>query len=145
VVARFRNDIIILVMIVGGFLLNVYAPVWLAPPLFQYTIYLYLVLFFAWIPAYLLLMRGKRRGRLMFLFVTVAALFTSCACMVVIPRSSFGIAVLDTLECQPQPADAGRVRYACTRRAFDGPQFDRTLLLEGVDWLPLLWVVGDER
>ena len=144
-VARYRNDIIVLLMIVGGFALNVYAPVWFAPPLFQYTIYLYLVLFFAWIPAYLVLMRGKRRGRLMLLFVIVAALFTTCACVLVIPRSSFGIAVLDTLDCQPQSADAGRVRYACTRHAFDGPQFDHTLFLEGLNGLPLLWVVGNDR
>jgi hypothetical protein len=49
------------------------------------------------------------------------------------------------VDCEQQPTEDGRVRYACTRHAFDGPQFDRTLLLEGLDWLPLLWVVGDER
>lgn len=130
---------------VGGFLLNIYAPLWLAPPLFEYTIWIYLVLFFAWVPVYLILMRGKRRRRLMGLFVPVAMLVTCFGCMLIRPRSAFGVNLFfDTVECEGQPADEGRARYACTRVSFDGPAFNRTWVLEGVAGLPVIWVVQAE-
>jgi hypothetical protein len=139
--SQHRDDLIVLLVMIGGFLLNIYAPLWLAPPLFEYTIWLYVLLFFAWVPVYTLLMRGKRRGRLMVLFVLVAALVTSCAWITIRPRSAFGNGFLDRVECAEQPADEGRVRYACTRVAFEGPEFNRTWLLEGLAGLPVIWVV----
>ncbi len=140
--SQHRDDLIVLLVMIGGFLSNIYAPLWLAPPLFEYTIWLYVLLFFAWVPVYVLRMRGKRRGRLMILFVLVVMLVTSCACMTIRPRSTFGMnGFLDTVRCVEQPADEGRVRYACTRVAFDGPESNRTWLLEGVAGLPVIWVV----
>ncbi len=139
--SRYRDDLIVLGVMIGGLLLNVYAPLWLAPPLFNYTTWLYLILFLAWIPVYLRLMRGKRRGRLMGLFIPVAILVTCFGCMLLRPRSAFAMGVFDTIRCDPQPADAGRTRYVCTREAFEGPEFNQTWVLEGVAGLPVLWLV----
>jgi|FLYN01.1.fsa_nt_gi hypothetical protein len=142
--AKYRDDLIVLLVMVGGFLLNIYAPLWLAPPLFRYTTWLYLLVFFAWIPVYLRLMRGKRRGRLIALFIPVAVLVTCFGCILIRPRSAFAMGVFDTITCEPQPAVEGRVRYACTRQAFEGPQFNRAWVLEGIAGLPVIWIVEAE-
>ncbi len=140
--SQYRDDVIVLLVLIGGFFANIYAPLWLAPPLFEYTIWLYLLLFFAWIPVYMRRMRGKRRPRLMVVFTLVMMLLTSCMCMLIRPRSTFGvIGFLDSLRCEEQPADVGRLRYICTRVAFDGAQYDQTWRLEGITGLPVIWVV----
>lgn len=140
--SQYRDDVIVLLVLVGGFFANIYAPLWLAPPRFEYTIWLYLLLFFAWIPVYVRRMRGKRRPRLMIVFTLVMMMLTSCMCMLIRPRSTFGvIGFLDSLRCEEQPADAGRVRYTCTRVAFDGAQYDQTWVLEGIAGVPVIWVV----
>lgn len=140
--SQHRDDFIVLLVLVGGFVANIYAPLWLAPPNFEYTVWLYLLLFFAWIPVYLRLMRGKRRPRLMLVFALVMMLATSCACMLIRPRSAFAISgFLDSVRCAEQSADAGRVRYTCTRVAFDGPEYNQTLQLEGFAGWPVVWLV----
>ncbi|MFN8373592.1 MAG: hypothetical protein U0694_12055 [Anaerolineae bacterium] len=67
-------EVVILLLIIAGIALNIYAPVWLKPPLFEYTIWLYLILFFAWVPVYLLYARRQRRPR----FLIVFTLFGMC-------------------------------------------------------------------
>ena len=127
--ARYRADWIVLFLMVAGFVLNIYAPVWFAPPYFEYTIWLYAVLFFAWIPAYILLRRGQRRPASILLVVILGALVTGCSCMIFRPDSTFTLAVLDKIRCEPQPIEETRVRYVCTRRAFEGSAYDQALTL----------------
>lgn len=141
---RWRGDFIVLTLVAAGFLLNLYAPIWLAPPLFPYTVWLYLLLFFAWIPAYLLLLRGQRRSSLMILTILVGSVVLSCACMTIRPRSAFGVTVLDSVTCEEQMPAAGRSRYACTRHSFEGSQFDRTFVFDALPGLPIMWLVEGE-
>ncbi len=139
---RQRADLIVLFLVVAGLVLNIYAPVWFAPPYVEYTVWLYLVLFFAWIPAYVLLMRRRRRLLTILLVVILGAFVTGCGCMVFRPDSTFTVVGLDKIRCEPQPTDDWRVRYACTRHAFEGSQFDRTLTLEGPKGSPVLFRVA---
>jgi hypothetical protein len=142
---RHRADLLVLVLMVAGLLLNIYAPIWFTPPLFYYTVWLYLLLFFAWIPAYLLLLRTGRRPALMALTVIVSGLLLTCLCLTIRPRSAFGLTILESITCQAQtPAETGRVRYACTRSSLDGPDFNRTFLFDTLPGLPIMWLVeGD--
>ena len=51
---KMHADIAALLLIIVGFLLNLFAPIWLKPPLFEYTIWLYLLVFLAWVPIYII-------------------------------------------------------------------------------------------
>jgi hypothetical protein len=139
---RHRDDLIVLFLMVVGFVLNIYAPVWFAPPYVEYTVWLYLVLFFAWIPVYVLLMHRRRRLVPILLVAILGAFVTGCGCMVFRPDSTFAVTVLDKIRCEPQPTDDSRVRYACTRHAFEGSQYDQTLTLEGPKGSPILFRVA---
>lgn len=142
---RIRADLLVLALVAAGLLLNIYAPLWLTPPLFEYTVWFYLLLFFAWIPVYVVLLRRRRRASLMLLTILVGSLLLSCACMTIRPRSAFGMVFLDLVKCTQRELPAReRVGYACTRRSFDGPEFDRTFYFESLPGLPIMWRVGGD-
>lgn len=138
---NYRNDILVLLLLVAGFILNIYAPIWLAPPNFIYTTWIYVILFFAWVPAYLFLIRPRQRPARAALFVILGIILTSFSCMVILPNSVFTAAFLDTIQCEQQPTDPGQVRYACTRHAFEGPQYDRTTIIQGPSGSPILFLM----
>jgi hypothetical protein len=142
---RYRADWIVLFLMVAGFALNVYAPVWFAPPYLGYTVWLYLALFFAWIPAYILIRRRQRRLVSVLLFAILGAFLTGCGCAVFRPTSTFTVAYLDTIRCEPQPTDETRVRYVCTRQAFEGSQFNQAMTLEGPKGWSVLFLVAFKR
>lgn len=145
VLQRHQADIIVLVLAVGGFLLNIDAPIAFTPPLFEYTVWFYLFLFYAWIPAYLLLLRGQRRPALMTLTIIIGSILMSCACMTIRPNSAFGVTFLDTISCEERPIpQTGRIRYACTRESFENVESNITFIYESLSGLPLMWLVeGD--
>jgi hypothetical protein len=143
--ANYRNDIIVLILLVAGFALNIYAPIWFAPPYFAYTTWIYVVLFFAWVPAYLFLIRPRQRPGRVALFVILGMILTSCSCMVVRPSSVFAAGVLDNIQCEQEPTDPGQVRYACTRNAFEGPQYDTTYIIQGPNGSPILFLVEIQK
>jgi hypothetical protein len=138
------GDLIVLALIVLGFALNIYAPIAFTPPLFQYTVWLYLLCFYAWIPVYIWLLRGRRRPALMTLTILVGGIIFSCTCMTIRPNSAFTVTYLDSITCEEQPQPGGRIRYACTRQAFEGEQFNNTFVYDTLPGLPLMWrVEGD--
>ncbi len=141
----YRADLMVLFLMVAGLALNIYAPVWFAPPYFEYTIWLYLIIFLAWIPAFIVLMRRKRQARRIVYVVIGGTLLLTFSCMVVMPRSMFALVVLDTIRCEPLPVDPAHVRYACTRQAFEGTQYNRTLIIDGPAGSPILFLIEAPR
>jgi hypothetical protein len=141
---RIRADLIVLALVAAGLLLNIYAPLWLTPPLFEYTVWFYLLLFFAWIPVYVLLLRRRRRASLLLLTILVGGLLMTCACMTIRPRSAFGVVFLDSVECVQQELAGGWMGYTCIRQSFDGPEFNRTFYFESLPGLPIMWRVGGD-
>jgi hypothetical protein len=139
--ARFRNEFIVLLMLVAAYAVSLYAPFWFAPPLFQATIWLYIALIFAWVPVYLLLTRGTKRRRIAVYGVIFGILLSSFLCTTTLPITGAASDWLNNLSCEEQPTSAGRVRYGCTIEAFDGPQYNRTYIIEGPRWSPLLFLI----
>lgn len=140
----FYGDLLVLLLMVGGFLLNLYAPIWLKPPLFEYTIWLYLAAFFAWVPVYLVYARRQRRPWFVAAFIVVGMCLSTFICMVFVPRSSFAITYLDTIQCEQLSAVDGRQRIACSRISFEG-EGSRTLVFDSLDGLPVMWLIDDRR
>jgi hypothetical protein len=144
-VALYRPAWIVLVLVIVGVALNIFTPFWLAPPNFERTFWLYFIVLFAWIPVLIVLMRGRRRVRQIVYVIIGGALLTGCSFMFFRPRSMFTVAVLDSFRCETQPAEPTRVRYACTRHAFEGSQYDQTLIIEGPTGSPILFLVESPR
>ncbi len=141
----YRADLLVLFLMVAGFALNVSTPIWFAPPYFEYTSGLYLILFFAWVPVFIVLMRRKRQVRRIALVVIGGTLLMSCTCMLLRSRSMFTLPSLDQVRCEPRPTDSTHVRYACTRHAFEGPQYDETLIIDGPARSPILLLIEASR
>jgi hypothetical protein len=55
------------------------------------------------------------------------------------------VTVLDSIRCELQPSDPRRVRYACTRQAFEGTQYNQTLIVDGPAGSPILFLVESPR
>lgn len=140
----FRTDMLILLMIIAGFALNIVAPLWLKPPLFEYTIWLYLAAFFAWVPLYLIYARRQRRHWFFVAFILLGMCLATFLCMVFVPRSAFALTYFDTIRCEQVDTVEGRQLFACTRESFEG-EGSRTLVLESVEWLPVMWLLEDNR
>jgi hypothetical protein len=142
--ARYRNEFIALLLLAVGIAFNFFAPIWLAPPHFEDSTWLYLILIFAWIPVYVLLTRGKRR-RIANLAVVVGFLLSGMWFVITLPKTGAASDWLNGLSCQERPTSAGLVRYGCTIEAFDGPEYNRTYVIEGPRWSPLLFLVEITR
>jgi hypothetical protein len=136
--SRHRNTLIVLVVLLVGVLMNVYAPVWFAPPYFDYTIWFYLVLLFAWLPLSLVLLRRTRRPSVVFLAIVIGGGITLCGCTLTHPTSVFGMTILDSVGCVEQAADPGWTEYLCTRHVFEGDRANWTLTIHGPNGSPLL-------
>jgi hypothetical protein len=128
-----------------GLLFTLNAPLWFKPPYVEATSLLYALLFFAWIPMFIIQRRKHPRVNLTMLIVVVGTLGSCCTCAVIAPTSNatWGLGVLDNTTCQEVEVEGNRVRYDCLREAFDGPEFNQQMTLEGYDWLPFLWRVRD--
>lgn len=48
----YRPEVIIVLIMTAGFLFTFFAPLWLKPPYFEYTIFIYIVVCFAWTPVF---------------------------------------------------------------------------------------------
>ena len=141
----YRADLMVLFLMIAGFALNIYAPVWFAPPYFQYTFWLYLIIFLAWIPAFIVLMRRKRPARRIIYVVIGGMLLMSFSCFLLMPRSMFAVAVLDSIHCEPLSADPAHVRYACTRSYFESTVHNETLIVDGPSGSPILFLIDTRR
>lgn len=137
-------DALILGLMVGGIVLNIFAPLWLKPPHLALTSWLYIGLVFLWIPVYGWTRRGMARPARRVLVMLVGGIMVCFVCAVLGPslKSIFALGFLDRVECQEVDRAGSRVRYECIRIAFEGDTGDegRTHLnLEGYEWLPVVW------
>ncbi|GIK67304.1 MAG: hypothetical protein BroJett018_50980 [Chloroflexota bacterium] len=140
------TDILIIGLMVGAILLNVFAPLWLKPPRLALTSWLYVGSVFVWIPFYAWKRRHTPRRTRTVLTIVVGGMMMCFICAVLGPslKSIFALGFLDRVECEEIEVAGSRVRYECIRIAFEGDTGDEgrsRLTLEGVDWLPIVWRV----
>jgi hypothetical protein len=142
--SKLRGEFIVLLLLVGGFAFNIFAPIWLKPPLFEYTIWLYLIGFFAWVPVYIVYARRLRHPLFVIAFILLGTCMSSYLSIRLLPRSMFGLTYLDRIQCSPLDDVDWRQRIACERISFEGAG-NRTLVFESVERLPVMWLLEDRR
>lgn len=139
-------DMLILGLMVGAILLNIFAPLWLKPPGLALTSWLYVGSVFVWILFYAWKRRRTPRRSRTVLTIVVGGMMMCFICAVLGPslKSIFALGFLDRVECEEIEVAGSRVRYECIRIAFEGDTGDEgrsRLTLEGYDWLPIVWRV----
>lgn len=117
--------------LVAGLLFNAAKPVWLAPPLFDYTPLIYVAAMLAWLPLlYVALAKTTSRSRGATLGLVALVIFVQCFCwMSAAPRKDvaelFGSSPVGLLERQCEyTTEQGRTYYACKLRMWssDSPE-----------------------
>lgn len=129
-----RAELVILLLMVGGFLFTLFAPIWLKPPLFEYTIWLYLIVFFAWIPVFLIVVRRKHSRRFTSVF-TILGLFLTIFFVANLPSYPFSLPTR-TISCNEYVSEE-HTYYTCYT-----PDSPGTCINDGFDainGLPLMW------
>ncbi len=138
------NKIVLLVM-GAGVILATLRPVWLAPPLLQYTPLIYLSLALVWLPvlsvcAILRPIGGWRNPvKLVVLGLLVSLLWGTLSC------PSLGTemwAPLRVLNCRTEPLPGNQTRYTCTST---GVFVYTTYVFEGPNWSPFVRLVKREE
>jgi len=132
--ALFRFKLMLLAFMIGTWIALSYPLVWLAPPLFRFTPFVYIGLSLLWIP---IVWRGLR-------FVTsdkiMKALMVACIASTLIMSLVFGVNVTPEADCWSNENDSTESIRCYTRRnvcgspTYDYVLFDTLLITQDYPW-----------
>jgi hypothetical protein len=130
---------VILAVLAIGIALNLWRPIWLAPPRLELSSLLYPLLALAWVPvlAACALLRPVGPRRPVFNLILLGLLATLGASLLAPPGPSGSL--FAPLDCQSEPLAGNRVRYTCKA---DRMVLVTTYVLEGPAGWPFVWLVS---
>ncbi len=131
--------IVVAVMVVGAAVALIW-PLWLAPPYFQYTPYVYLVLLVLWLPILFLSVLWRPSGSTFGAVLSVVFLGYLLGFLVLaLAGPGFAVLAFEPQDCQQQPSGEGQVRYICKHNSSFGVASIYDLYtLEGPQGWPLV-------
>jgi hypothetical protein len=129
-----------LLMLAIGLWLNVTKPVWLAPPLFVYTPFIYVVLAYAWLLLlyYVLAhLMGHKKGLVLFLVLLIAVGQWFCWASLA-PRKQIvelvgDVSTFSRRQCEYTSPEPGKTNYVCELRMGSSDDPREWVLAQRVD------------
>ncbi len=112
---------------------------WLAPPWFEYTVWLYCAPLWVWIPALVIVLARLRfRGCATVVVISVGYGLLAALCWMTLLGPTFGaLSGYHTLKCAQETIAPGQVRHTCVSAGFST---STTYVLEGPVGWPIAWV-----